>query len=323
MVFEHIVSIKLLYKKPYVSFLMGFVTSIISVLLAYFILPQYTGIVMIVFLVLLTIPYIYSLLFNEEKLDLTTENEKKLTKKHLYASFIYLLLFLGFTLGFLFSYVLYFNFYQPNAIKNPSNSLSVEMFSPQLNTLTKINGNFNKIIGNYKSSSSPIDSFNDFLRIFENNTVVLIIALVLSFLYGSGAIFLLGWNSSILGIAMGNVALSLSSTKLITGVNQKVTTKAASHIANTQIASHSWLYELTKASVRFLPHGIPEIFAYIVAGVAGGMISVAIIKHDFRSKKFEQIIFDTSNLFLISLILLLFAAIVEVYVTPLLYLPFA
>ena len=313
MVLEHVIPIKMIYTKPYLSFIVGFAISLISVLFAYFLLPQYAGIVMIAFLILLTIPYMYSLLFNEEKLDFTTHPEKKLLKKHIYASFIYLLLFLGFTLGFFFSYIMFMNFFQPNTIPSPSNSLSVMIFNPQLKTLSKINGNFNHLAGSYHSLSS-YQLFSNFLGIFENNLSVLIIALVLSFIYGSGAIFILGWNSSVLGIAMGNVALSLSSTRLITGVKQKVAAGAA---------SHSLFYNFVKASVRFLPHGIPEIFAYIIAGVAGGIISVAIIKNDVRSKKFEQIFFDTSNLFIISVLFLFFAALIEVYITPLLYQPFA
>jgi uncharacterized membrane protein SpoIIM required for sporulation len=61
---------------------------------------------------------------------------------------------------------------------------------------------------------------------------------------------------------------------------------------------------------------VPEIAAYFVAGLAGGIISIAIIRHDFGTKKFEHILLDSADLFLLSIGLLLVAGILEVWVTP-------
>lgn len=308
MVLERAVSISSYYKKPYLSFLVGMGSSIISILLSYFILPEYAGAIMIAFLILLTIPFMYALLFNEEKLDINNSNEKNILKRHLYTSYIYLLLFLGFTIGFCFTYVFLFNI---AAGTGSHGSLSVMLFTPQLKTLSSINGRFNAIIGHF--ATDPMQQFNMFLRIFENNLIVVILSLSLSFVFGSGAIFILGWNASVLGTAMGNVVLSITGTKmLLTGMTN------SSAVPKLTTGSFGKLFLISV--VRYLPHGIPEIFAYIIAGVAGGIVSVALIKHDFRSKKFEQVLYDVSDLFIISILVLLFAAFIEVYITPPLYL---
>jgi uncharacterized membrane protein SpoIIM required for sporulation len=66
-------------------------------------------------------------------------------------------------------------------------------------------------------------------------------------------------------------------------------------------------------------HGIPEIIAYFYGGLAGGIISVAIIKKHYKDEKFFHIIFDISELLVISIMFLLIAAFIEVYITPLLF----
>jgi uncharacterized membrane protein SpoIIM required for sporulation len=68
--------------------------------------------------------------------------------------------------------------------------------------------------------------------------------------------------------------------------------------------------------VRYFPHGILEILAYFTAGLAGGILSVAIIRHKAGTKRFMDIIFDSADLLLISLVILFIAGIVEVFVTP-------
>ena len=70
---------------------------------------------------------------------------------------------------------------------------------------------------------------------------------------------------------------------------------------------------------KYVIHGVPEILAYFVGALAGGIISVAIIKHDFGTTKFEHIVLDSADLLFISIGLLFFAAILEVWVTPLVF----
>jgi len=63
-------------------------------------------------------------------------------------------------------------------------------------------------------------------------------------------------------------------------------------------------------------HGLPEIVSYFIGGLAGGILSMAIIRKDFRTDNFEKVIIDASELILLAVAVLIFAAILEVYITP-------
>jgi uncharacterized membrane protein SpoIIM required for sporulation len=103
-----------------------------------------------------------------------------------------------------------------------------------------------------------------------------------------GAIFILAWNASVISSAIGITA----------GAN---------------------LANLPLGLMKYMIHGIPEIGAYFVGALAGGIISIAIIKHDVHSEKFWVILQDSLNLVILSVILLFVAALIEVFITPALF----
>ena len=71
--------------------------------------------------------------------------------------------------------------------------------------------------------------------------------------------------------------------------------------------------------LKYSLHGLLEILAYFVGGLAGGIISVAVIRHNFGTRKFERILWDASDLIIISVVVLVVAAILEVWVTPMVF----
>ena len=190
------------------------------------------------------------------------------------------LLFLFF--GIVMAYVLAYLFLPQAQVAN--------LFSLQQTTITKINAGF---------SSADV-----FTKIFLNNIKVLTFCIVFSFFYGAGAIFILAWNGSVIATAIGNFIREHLSTY-------------AGVLGLPSIATY--LQGFSLGLLRYSIHGIPEIAAYFVASMAGGIFSVAITRHDFRTKKFENILFDVSNLILISVAILLAAAFLETYITPLLF----
>ena len=133
---------------------------------------------------------------------------------------------------------------------------------------------------------------------------MLIFCVLFSFIYGVGAVFILTWNASVIGVAIGDTIKS--------GISQ---IGELLHISS----SHRYAGVVTYGLMRYTIHGVPEILAYFVAGLAGGIISSAVIRHDFGTKKYEKIILDSSLLLLGSLILVVVAAFLEVYVTPILF----
>ena len=132
-----------------------------------------------------------------------------------------------------------------------------------------------------------------FGAILLNNIKVLAFVLLFSFIYGAGAIFILTWNASVISVAIGNTIRNI------------ISSSPTSYFAAFSIGLG-----------RYLTHGIPEIGAYFIGGLAGGMISIAIIKHEFIDRKFRKLIIDSSYLVLLALCLLIFAALLETFISP-------
>ena len=68
---------------------------------------------------------------------------------------------------------------------------------------------------------------------------------------------------------------------------------------------------------RYLLHGIPEIGAYFVAGLAGGLISIGTIKYQMNDRNFSRLMKDVLFLVFVAILLIVFSAIIEVSISPL------
>jgi len=71
--------------------------------------------------------------------------------------------------------------------------------------------------------------------------------------------------------------------------------------------------------IRFMIHGLPEIASYFIVALAGGMVSVAVIRHETGTEKFWEVLQDSLNLIIAAIIILFLAALMEVFLTPLLF----
>jgi len=128
-----------------------------------------------------------------------------------------------------------------------------------------------------------------FFMIFFNNFKVLLISLIFAFFYGAGAIFVLAWNASVMGFVIGNLARN-----------------TLGFIA------------LPIAFVKYFLHGIPEMLGYLTMALAGGIIYIAVWRGDFlRPGRCRRLILDTFILIVLSIILIIIAALIEVYISPL------
>jgi uncharacterized membrane protein SpoIIM required for sporulation len=93
-------------------------------------------------------------------------------------------------------------------------------------------------------------------------------------------VFIIVWNASILGVAIGELS--------------------------------KYFWEIPIKTLMFLPHGIPEIIGYLCAGLAGGLLSAAILR--CRSTDVLKIIFlDSLKIILLGVVFILIAAGIEVY----------
>ncbi|MEM7815025.1 MAG: stage II sporulation protein M, partial [Candidatus Aenigmatarchaeota archaeon] len=116
-----------------------------------------------------------------------------------------------------------------------------------------------------------------FVAILGNNLMILIIAFALSIFFGAGSIFVLNYNASIAGMLYGSAFRTL-----IWGAPPVATNL-----------------------VLFLPHTILEVLAYLLAAVGGGILVRGLDRENIR---------DAGVLFIVSLMVLILAAWVEVLV---------
>ncbi len=272
MVFEYIVR-KVSDRHPSILFFYALCITPISLFLAYVIFPNLTSILFLFFMTIASVPTFYMFLREEEEvIEKLSGNTKEViesiferNKKVIYA---YAYFFLGSIVALTFLYTFL-----------PKEYLSL-FFKYQINTVDAIRG-------------MAVLRGSDFATIFFNNVKVSFMAFLLSFFFGTGAIFVISWNASIIATFFGSLSREYAS--------------------NGMCKFFAAIYGLTVGTLSIIIHGIPEILAYFVAGIAGGVLSLGIYKGKFT----EEIIKDALLIYSFSVLLLLIAAFLEAYVTPL------
>lgn len=282
MVLESLITPAVAKQKPYEAFFFGAFSATIGLFLSFWVFRQYSSLIMVFLITLAAVPLLYFTTRSEEEADVQLTTETSIMKEHGRVLFFLLVLFFGVTICLSFWYIVL-----------PKEMVNV-LFSSQAQTILQIN---NQISGNAVH-------FNLVLRIFLNNIRVLIFSLLFSLFYGMGAIFILTWNASVIAAAIGN---------FIRGNLAAYTSEAGLTLTGAYFSVISF------GILRYAIHGIPEILAYFVGGLAGGIISMAIVNHDIFHEKRERILFDSAELILLAIGLLFGAALVEVYITPLLF----
>lgn len=284
MVLESLINPAKMEKSPMNMFLIGLIYSSVAIFLSYWIFKTYASMIMVFLTTMAAIPLMYHTIKWEEEKDLQDYTERMLLKEHSKALRAFIFLFIGFVISFTVWYVVL-----------PSDLVGT-LFDTQSSTINAING---RITG--MSMSESLDLFS---KIFLNNVKVLIFCILFSFVYGSGAIFILTWNASVIGTAMGDFIrgglAGVSATAGLSGVGH-------------------YFQIISIGLFKYTIHGVPEILAYFAAGLAGGIVSIAVIRHDFGNRRFEHVLLDSADLTLLSLGLLFLAALLEVFITPIIF----
>jgi len=117
---------------------------------------------------------------------------------------------------------------------------------------------------------------SDLLPIIKNNFSIILLSLILSLLYGAGSVFIISWNASVLGTFLA--------------------------------------YKGFPTLLYYLPHASIEFVAFFMAAIAGSIISEAIEKKDYSGDRFRNILRDAGLLIVLSTILIVVAAIIEIQV---------
>ena len=267
--FESFLDFNEIRKKPYMMLVWSMLISSIAILIAMQIsyrvaisgvVFNLSGVFSVLFTIIPAVYFITLVIKTEESLeerDILKYHRKSFWQRHeLYLQWMGLF-FIGITLAFsLWSF-----------------ALPQDFFQVQNSKIDQIQGSFTE--GNYIRGD-----FGSFAMVVQNNLQVMLFAFVFSLIFGAGAIFIITWNASILGIAITR--------------------------------GSSFVHEIPLVGMRYLPHGIPEILAYLCAGLAGGILSAAIIrKHDNRILKL--IAFDAAKILFLAIVLIVIAGGIEVY----------
>jgi len=283
---ESLINPKKAERRPWEMFFVGLVYASLSILLVRWffsgneILSKSSGILIVTFCVMFSLPFMYFMIKREEKEDENIEGFRDVWRVHNDAIRAFMWLFFGFLIAFSFWYI----FLQ-----------DTNLFNAQVGTYCQINSpsNVNGCIGEYIpgttiSGAAGISSPLRFLAILQNNLLVMIFTLIFSLVFGAGAIFILAWNASVISASIG------------------IFTK------------YNWT-EIPLGLARYMIHGFPEIAAYFIAALAGGIFGVGIVRHGIKDHRFLKVAQHVIMLILIAIVFLVVAGLMEVYLTPILF----
>lgn len=283
MVFESLIGFRTAKNKPFLLVILGIIYSSLSLILANWIFPSNVSLTTLFFTVLCCVPLFIKTIESEEDIDIKSTSEKFNLREHGKVIIYLCCLFLGFVISFTAWFVFL-----------PSDEAG-QNFQIQLETFCRINqaSNYEDCLSQYGMGDSSVGTGyasnidSHFWSIIRNNLKVLLVSLLFSFLYGSGALYILTWNAMVLSVAIGY------------------------HMKMLFLSTNPFLAVIV-SSLGFLKHGILEMAAYFIAGLAGGILSVAVIKHHYSSPKFRRILVDSFTMFLIAVGVIFIAAIIEV-----------
>jgi uncharacterized membrane protein SpoIIM required for sporulation len=122
---------------------------------------------------------------------------------------------------------------------------------------------------------------NAFELIFLHNLQVLLLAVGFSLLYGAGAVFILTWNASIIGVFLGSIAKA----------------------GGSAMAGAS--------ALGIFPHGLFELLAYSTGALAGGILSHAMVTRKINKLEFFHVVYDAAKLTGWAILFLAVAAFIE------------
>lgn len=279
MVLESLMTPKGAEHHPLTMFLFGLLYSSIAIFLGLWIFRDQASLIIVFLTVFACIPLMVKTMKYEEKKDLLLKKEASMLMHHEKAMKFFTFLFLGIVFG----YSIWFLLLPATTIQS--------LFSTQLATINTIN---NRVTGDATSVAL-------FFGILMNNIKVMLFCLFFAFFYGAGAIFILTWNASVIAAAIGSF------------VRNNIGDYAA-QVGLVKVSGYMHIFSL--GLLRYLTHGLFEILAYFIAGIAGGIISAAVIRHNLFSEDFNLVMKDAGWLVLIAFIVLVLAGLVEVYVTP-------
>ncbi len=265
MVLEAVLDPRKAEDKPLEIFLISLLFSFIGLFLAYNLFPSQSSILSVAFVTIFFVPFFQQLFYIEEEKDEEAARKKRrdnVILRHRKVVFAYSAFFMGVILVYSFAFI----------------------FFPSIRDLFALQMDWFRVQG--VAAIQP----GSFERYFFNNTQVMVLFFILSVLFGSGAIFILVWNASVIAVFLGIIA---------------------NKFYPTLGATAAYIYGVGIGLGSIALHGIPEIAGYFFAGVAGGILSTGLVREEFMSKEFQEVARDAVIWFAIAEVLVIVGAFLE------------
>ncbi|MBS3061132.1 MAG: stage II sporulation protein M [Candidatus Diapherotrites archaeon] len=272
MVLESVLRSQFALKHPFSMLIFGIVITFLGAGMALTTFPNAASVLSIAFITIGTIPLLFHTLSREEKHEIHAPgNPATFFGRHFHLISLYGYFFLGLIIAHAYLY------------SNLSPDFRSQLFEEQENTYGQIENLRGKTTEGEFENACKSDRFWPLSIgcIFSNNAVVLGWTLFMSFIFGAGAIFLIAWNASVIGLVIGQEIL------------------ASDH------------FQALGKFGCLLPHGIPEVGAYFIGAIAGGIISAAIAQKVYRTDKFRIIAQDVIVMIILAYLLLFFGSLIE------------
>lgn len=263
MVLESLFPEKSIENKPLEMLLVSAIVTAAAVFASFFVFPKYAGIITPLLVAVGMAPLIYRIFeVDEEEVDERAENKIKagFFLRHRETLLLFSLLFLGsFVSIFLIS------------VLAPQSFVDA-VFEPQISDIQAV-----------QSLGSGSFVHPEMLgAILFNNIKVMAFAFLLSFIFGTGAVFILSWNASILAVYLADLARS------------------------------GFYNQLLFTTGGILPHTVAELVAYFLAGIAGGILSIGLAREKWGSPELKLLLRDSVLLMLLAVAAVSVGAVIEV-----------
>lgn len=289
MVLEELLSKKRAQHGPFIIIFLLFPISSISIWLVYHVFPSALSILPLAFITIAFAPLLHWLFITEALGEINAPGfAPSFITRHYPLILFYVFLFLGIVA----SYALWFSVLPANEAACTFFDSGGKCFFPtrekvfdeQSQVFTAITGKSitGRTVG-FDECKNPATAslFSCFELIFFNNFWVLNLSILLSFLYGAGAVFIVSWNASVIGTFVGTEVLE----------------------KNPQAGLERF--------IGYFPHGSFEVMGYFFGAIAGGILSAGIVLAHKKRHALETIIKDAASLLVIAYVFLVIGALIE------------
>ncbi len=271
-------------------FIIAFIASLVSIAIMARTFTEHTGVLANAFILIVFLPMIHRIFVLERGKEIILMSFKRYSffgfiLRHKILIITYLILLLGVAFGFATGYVV-FGKASPSLFKSQINVLSqteavkkesLPVTGATAGEISETAKKEQEVAGKEKKKFWMV-----FFFLLKNNITVVTIAILLSFLYASGGLFLIFWNASILGVLLGY------------------------EVVRTQ-GIFTALYNF----ILILPHGMFEMVGYFVGGIAGTVLSMALFEIKERGEASYILVMDTLWLVLLAALFILIGACIE------------